>query len=114
DLELCERRSELDGVVDRVRDRVPTVLQETEDIKRRRPDAEAPAEAEDGSLVLGRNWPPAGLFQRSGSERLDAEAHRSKSRSMQRLQQRFVETIETCFAFEPQLQAARDNRVRER
>src|SRR5262249_24780481 len=94
--------------------RTPRVLQEPENIERRRLDAEAPAEAENGALVLGRNRPPAGFFQRRGIERLDAEAHRAKSRAMQRLQQRFVETIETGFAFEPQLQAARDDLVGER
>ena len=43
DLELRDRRSEIDRVVDRRRDRVPVVLQEAEHVERRRDDAELPA-----------------------------------------------------------------------
>src|SRR2546430_13404980 len=57
DLELRERRSEIDRVVDRRRDRVPGVLQEAEDVEPRRDDAELAAVRDDLTLMLLRDRP---------------------------------------------------------
>src|SRR5436190_13858794 len=59
DLELRECRSEVRRVIDRRRNRIPVVLQESENIKRRSNDPSLAAMVDDLALMRLWNRPPA-------------------------------------------------------
>src|SRR5262245_34381433 len=63
-LELCKRRTEVNGVVDRRGNRVPVVLKETENVKRGGHDPALATVFDDMSLVRFRNRSASRFLQR--------------------------------------------------
>src|SRR2546423_10021513 len=105
-LELRERRADIGGVVDRRRDRVPVVLQESEDVERGGDDAELAAVQHHLALVRLRNRTPPRLLQRRGIERFDAKAHRPETNRVESVEQLDVEPIEPRLGFEGEREPA--------
>src|SRR5207248_5998304 len=113
-LALRERRPEIRRVIDRRRNRIPVILQESEDVERRRDDALSPAVIDDLALMRLRNRPPPGFSQRRRIERLDAEAHRAEAGVVQPIEQIEIEPIEPRFRLERQPEAASLNFIAQR
>src|SRR4029077_9556066 len=107
DLELREGGSQVRRVVDRRTDRAPVVLQETEDVERRRHDALLPAVLDDLALMRLRNRPAPRLLERGRVQRLHAEAHGAEAGVIQPIQERHVEAVETRLGLERQRESAR-------
>src|SRR3989442_7356840 len=102
---MRERGSEIRGVVDRRRDRVPVVLQEAEDVEGRRHDPFLSTVLDDLALVRLRNRPPPRLLERLRIQRLDAEAHGAEPRIVQLGEQLDIEPIEPRLRLERQREA---------
>src|SRR5207248_9276031 len=104
--ELRKRESQLDGIVDRARNRGPRVLKKAKHIETSYGDLENAAQPDNRSLMRLRDWPAADFAQRFWSDRVDAEADRPQPGAVQRVQQAGIETIESRFAFEAQRQSS--------
>src|SRR5262245_29825681 len=108
-LELRRRRSEIDRVLDRRRDRRPVVLKKAKHVERGRNDAEPATLGDDSSLMRRGNRPASRSLERVVRRCLDSETDRRQPGAPERLQEFRVQSIETRLALEPQTQTPNVN-----
>src|SRR5262245_44731443 len=109
--ELRRSGPEVDRVRDRRRNRRPVVLREPEHVERRRGDPLLPTMIDHHPLLRFGNRTTARTLERLRRQRFDAEADRTQTRTVERVEEFRVETIETRLAFERQVQPSRQDRL---